>query len=54
MKVYVVIDDVNGVHGNRAFKTLTEAEAFAFNEIKNGGIESELMFVTVEEIEVEE
>lgn len=54
MKLYVVIDDTNGVHGSRAFKTLVEAEAFAFEEIKDGEIESELIYVTVQEIEVEE
>lgn len=54
MKLYVVIDDTNGVYGSRAFKTQIEAEGFAFNGIKNGKIESELMYVTVQEIEVEE
>lgn len=54
MKLYVVIDDTNGVYGSRAFKTQTEAEGFAFNGIKNGKIESELMYVTVQEIEVDE
>lgn len=54
MKLYVVIDDTNGVYGSRAFKTQIEAEAFAFNGIKNGKIESELMYVTVQEIEVDE
>lgn len=54
MKVYVVIDDTNGVYGSRAFKTQIEAEGFAFNGIKDGKIESELMYVTVQEIEVEQ
>lgn len=54
MKLYVVIDDTNGVYGGRAFKTQIEAEGFAFNGIKNCKIESELMYVTVQEIEVEE
>lgn len=54
MKLYVVIDDTNGVYGSRAFKTLIEAEAFAFEGIKDGEIESELIYVTVQEIEVEE
>lgn len=54
MKVYVVIDDTNGVYGSRAFKTQIEAEGFAFNGIKNGEIESELMYVTIQEIEVDE
>ena len=54
MKAYVVIDDTNGVYDKRAFKTLIEAEAFAFNGIKNSGIESELMYVTIQEVEVEE
>lgn len=54
MKLYVVIDDTNGVYGCRAFKTLIEAEAFAFEGIKDGEIDSELIYVTVQEIEVEE
>lgn len=54
MKLYVVIDDTNGVYGSRAFKTLIEAEAFAFEGVKDGEIESELIYVTVQEIEVEE
>ena len=54
MKLYVVIDDANGVYEDCAFKTQIEAEAFAFNGIKNSKIESELMYVTIQEIEVEE
>lgn len=54
MKLYVVIDDTNGVYGSHAFKTLIEAEAFAFEGIKYGEIESELIYVTVQEIEVDE
>lgn len=54
MKFYVVIDDANGVYEGRAFKTQIEAEGFAFNGIKNGQIESELAYVNVQEIEVEE
>lgn len=54
MKMYVVIDDTNGVYKSRAFKTLIEAEAFAFEGIKGVEIESELIYVTVQEIEVEE
>lgn len=54
MKLYVVIDDTNLVYKNRAFKTLIEAEAFAFEGIKDGEIESELIYVTVQEIEVDE
>ena len=54
MKLYVVIDDTNGVYKSRAFKTLIEAEAFAFEGIKDGEIESDTMYVTVQEIEVEE
>lgn len=53
MKVYVVIDDTNGVYKSRGFKTSIEAEAFAFNAIKDSEIESELIYVTVQEIEVE-
>lgn len=54
MKLYVVIDDANGVYESRGFKTSIEAEAFAFNAIKYGEIESDIMYVTVQEIEVEE
>lgn len=54
MKLYVVIDDTNGVYERMAFKTLIEAEAFAFEGIKDGEIESELIYVTVQEIEVDE
>lgn len=54
MKLYVVIDDTNGVYKSCAFKTQIEAEAFAFNGIKDGEIESELIYVTVQEIEVDE
>lgn len=54
MKLYVVIDYTNGVYKSRAFKTLIEAEAFAFEGVKDGEIESELIYVNVQEIEVEE
>lgn len=54
MKVYVVIDDTNGVYKSRAFKTLIEAEAFAFEGVKDGELTSELIYVDVQEIEVDE
>lgn len=54
MELYVVIDDTNGVYKNRAFKTLIEAEAFAFEGLKDGELESELIYVEVQEIEVDD
>lgn len=54
MELYVVIDDGNGVYESRGFKTSIEAEAFAFNAVKYGEIESDIMYVTVQEIEVDE